>query len=522
MKLFTEEFVHALTVTEHKAMFTALSRMALISVTDNAGDILYANVNFIETSQYSQEELVGQNHRILKSGTQLQKMFEDLWETISAGRVWRGEIKNYAKNGSSFWMDMSIVPVKGESGTPERYISVGFLITERKEVEEALEKSNRLNYAILDSSAYLIIATDRSGKVLMFNHAAESALGYITAEIVGIKTPILWHDAEEMKLRAKQLSDQLHEAIEPGFDVFIRKPIIEGKESLEWTFIRKDGSQFPGNLTVTPLHNSESKVVGFLLIIEDITVRHEIDRMKSEFISVISHELRTPLTSIRGSLGLIVGTMMKELPSKVRDLITMAYKNNERLILLVDDTLNVEEMTSGKLHLDIKDEQLSLVLGHAVEINRIFGEKYKVRFNLAPVELTMHALIDSTRFVQVITNLLSNAAKFSPEGQKVDITAIAAGSTVRISVKDYGPGIPEEFRTRIFTRFSQADSSSTRKKGGTGLGLNIAKQMTENMGGQIGFESEPGQGSTFWVEFPLAAPQEKTTAAAQRRDAHPS
>ncbi len=321
----------------------------------------------------------------------------------------------------------------------------------------SLLQSNNLNAAIMDSTAYLIIATDRSGKILLFNHAAETSLGYSSLETVGKSMSERWHEPGEMKLRAAQLSEEFHEPIAPGFDVFTRKAIAEGKESREWTFIRKNGSQFPGNLTITPLHDSGGKVVGYLKIIEDITERREMDRMKSEFVSVVSHELRTPLTSIRGSLGLIMGTMTKELPAKANDLLGLAHKNSEKLILLINDILDIDKLVSGKMQFDVKPEQLSQILEQAIEMNRNYGERFKITFNLAPVDRKIYVKIDSERFVQVITNLLSNAAKFSSEGEKVDVIVTPNKNFVRITIKDYGPGIPEKFRERIFSRFSQAE-----------------------------------------------------------------
>jgi CheY-like chemotaxis protein len=230
--------------------------------------------------------------------------------------------------------------------------------------------------------------------------------------------------------------------------------------------------------------------------------------MKSEFISVVSHELRTPLTFIRGSLGLMVGTMTKDLPEKANRLIAIAHKNCDRLILLINDMLDIDKITSGQMRFDIKQEALSPLIRQAVETNQPYADKFGVSITALPVDAELLVNVDSARLSQVLANLLSNAAKFSNQGDKIEIATMLSGKKVRISVKDHGPGVAEEFRTRVFGKFSQANSSVNRVKGGTGLGLHISKQIVENMGGQIGFDTEIGKGSTFWIEIPIAINRE--------------
>jgi PAS domain S-box-containing protein len=503
-----------------------------------------------------------------------------------------------------------------------------------------LADSNRLNTAVLSSSAYLIIATDENGKVIVFNKAAETSLGYSSQEIIGKQTPAIWHDEDEVINRARELSIEFGKNIEPGFDVFTYKARLDGAESHEWTFIRKDGSTFPGNLTATPLISKNGEITGYLGVVEnitrrileqtermlqqqaletseetfrsamehasigmalvsttgrwlkvnkalcdslgydkedllandfqsithpddleqdleyvrqvlegeintyqmekryyhhngriiwallnvslvkdgfgtpnyfiaqiqDITEQKEIERMKSEFISIVSHELRTPLTSIRGSLGLMIGTMAKDIPEKANRLIEIAHKNSERLILLINDILDIDKVASGQMRFDMKPEFLGNLIHQAVDANQSYAEKFGVTIAPANVNAELEIKVDSARFIQVLSNLLSNAAKFSPQNGKILVVVSKASKNIRISVTDSGPGIAEEFRSRIFGKFSQADSSVTRSKGGTGLGLHISKQMVEHMNGTIGFDTEIGKGSTFWVEFPLLQP----------------
>ncbi|MES2504810.1 MAG: ATP-binding protein [Myxococcota bacterium] len=364
-----------------------------------------------------------------------------------------------------------------------------------------LGQLNRFNEDIMSSAVHLIIATDLDGKIQVFNRAAESTLGYQADEVIGRLTPAIWHDKEEIVKRAAELSEEMGRFIPPGPEVFTFKTIQEGVESREWTFIRKDGSKFPGNLIMTARRNEKGGIIGYLGVIENISAHKEAERIKSEFISIISHELRTPLTSIRGSLGIVLGDSAKELPPKISTLLQIANKNCERLILLINDILDIDKIAAGKMRFDMQDVSLADITKQAVQVNQAYAERLNVRIELAPLDESIRVVLDPDRYVQVLSNLLSNAAKFSPSGGQIEVLSAVEDSKVRIYVQDHGPGIPEEFQSKIFGKFSQADSSDTRAKEGTGLGLHISKQIVSKMNGNIGFDTEPGKGTTFWIEF---------------------
>lgn len=257
---------------------------------------------------------------------------------------------------------------------------------------------------------------------------------------------------------------------------------------------------------------TEISVDGEILYVgclRDVSERKRIEKIKNEFVSTVSHELRTPLTSIRGSLGLILSGVGGGLGEKTRGLIEIAHKNCERLILLINDILDIEKIESGQMHFDLRLHYIDSLLEQAIELNKPYGEKHDVSFHLdAPIP-RIKILVDGDRFGQIMSNLLSNAAKFSPEGGGVFIKSEQIGSVIRISVSDHGAGIPKEFQDKIFGKFAQADSSNTKSVGGTGLGLNITKQIVEKMGGKISFDSEAGKGTTFNVDFPAEQTQEK-------------
>jgi signal transduction histidine kinase len=242
------------------------------------------------------------------------------------------------------------------------------------------------------------------------------------------------------------------------------------------------------------------RLTGFNL---DITELKRLDRIKSEFVSIVSHELRTPLTSIRGSLGLTINDAAGEVPAGAKELLRVADRNAERLGALIDDLLDVEKLEAGKLRMQMTPQPLQPLIEQSLSANTPYAAGHNVKFRLLPACRDAHAAVDGQRLMQVMTNLLSNAVKFSPDGGTVDvsITPLSNGR-VRVTVRDCGPGISPEFQPRVFSKFSQSDSSDSRPKGGTGLGLAISKALIEQMGGTIGFDTIAGNGTTFFFELP--------------------
>lgn len=228
------------------------------------------------------------------------------------------------------------------------------------------------------------------------------------------------------------------------------------------------------------------------------------NKSKSEFLASMSHELRTPLTSSIGSLGLFRSLFEGSLSEEARELIDIAERNNETLLRLINELLDYEKILAGKLRIPTSKQDINALTSETVIDLQGYAKTQAVEFVFTPAQGPLHAKVEGHRFQQVLSNLLSNAAKFSDANSAVEISVESKDSHIVVKVKDFGPGIPESFRARLFEQFAQADSSSTRKHGGTGLGLAISKALTEGMGGTLNFKSDVGVGTTFIARFPAA------------------
>lgn len=361
-----------------------------------------------------------------------------------------------------------------------------------------LRESEEHRRLILDSAGEGIFGIGLEGRATFINPAAADMLGYAVEELAGreIHPLILHHRASGEPYPFDQTP--IHAAMTAGTVQHVTDEVL-------W---RKDGVAFPVEYVATPIRR-RGEVIGAVVSFNDITHRKEVERMKSEFVSVVSHELRTPLTSIRGSLGLLLMMKNAQLPAQTEELLHIAHRNSERLLLLINDLLDMEKIASGKMVFDLGPQPIVPLIEQAMANNRAYADQYGVTYRLVRAAENARVNIDGDRLTQVLNNLLSNATKFSPRGDQVDIAVDREDRRIRVSVTDRGPGIAAEFRQRIFQKFSQADSSDTRQKGGTGLGLAISKSIIDKMGGEIGFDSTVGAGTTFYFLLPeAAAPQE--------------
>lgn len=352
---------------------------------------------------------------------------------------------------------------------------------------------------VLDNIIDAILTIDENGRIETINPAVSAMFGYQEEELLGRNVRMLMPEPHQSRH-----DDYLRRFREGG------KPRIIGSPRREYG-LRKDGSLFPMELRVSEIHTRERRM--FLGAIRDLSEHTKVERMKREFVSTVSHELRTPLTSIRGALGLLAGGVSGDLPEEAKKLLHIACENSERLASLIDDLLDMEKIASGKMQFFITEVAVADLLAEVVTNNQSLADTHRVLLSVPPCDPALRVHADRDRLIQVLVNLLSNAVKFSPPGEQVVIEAIGSEHLLEFSVSDKGPGIPEEFHDRIFEKFSQADSSDTRQKGGTGLGLNIARALVQAMQGEIGFESKPGQGARFYFRLPRAGNMRPTASA---------
>ncbi|HEX8433791.1 response regulator [Archangium sp.] len=360
-----------------------------------------------------------------------------------------------------------------------------------------LRDSEARKAAILESAPDGIISLDESGCILEFNPAAERIFRLPRAQALGRDFRSVGLAASVTAEQRETVTRALHANASSGHVTRLEVPAL-----------RADGGSFPSELTLLPVRADGAR--RFTAYVRDLTERKEVERLKNEFVSTVSHELRTPLTSIRGSLGLLEGGILGELPEQAQDMVRIARTNTERLIRLINDILDLEKMEAGKLELKLQPVDVTEALEATFSGVQAMADTARVRLR-AEAGDAGSVRADRDRLIQVLTNLISNAIKFSPADSGVVVRAARdARGAVRFSVVDQGPGIPKEKRDRLFGKFQQLDSSDTRSKGGTGLGLAISQAIIEQHGGHIEVQSEPGQGATFTFSLP-AVRQDSST-----------
>jgi len=247
-----------------------------------------------------------------------------------------------------------------------------------------------------------------------------------------------------------------------------------------------------------------------ILLRESLSVIEEkkrINNMKDEFIATVNHELRTPLTAMQGSLDMLVGGVAGEIRGDALKLLEIARNNGKRLIRLINDILDIEKIESGKNGFNFRLIEISKLVQECITETKLYGEGFGVRIKLEQDLPNVVVFVDSDKAIQVLENLISNAIKFSPRGGEVTVSITQKENKVSVAVRDKGPGIPEEFQSKIFQKFLRGDNSLTRERGGTGLGLSISKAISEKMKGTIYFETSK-QGTTFYFDLPIVDSKE--------------
>jgi PAS domain S-box-containing protein len=359
----------------------------------------------------------------------------------------------------------------------------------------------------IDACPFGIVLVEPFGEMVMVNGEMQRIFGYTQDELIGRSVDIL----VPAGLYAHHAGQRSRPMIHPQSPQ-ARKCRLSGR--------RKDGTEFPAEVSLSPIHaNGATLILG---VIVDIGERLHMERLKDEFVATVSHELRTPLTSIGGALGLLINDVGKTLSGPTMRLLTIAHANSQRLVRLVNSILDMEKIESGKVVFTPKRIEVRSLVEQAVEANRGFADSFGVRITLDAASVAEEMRVDPDWLLQVVTNLLSNAVKFSPRGGEVVVATESRDGRIRISVRDHGHGVPEDFKSRIFEKFAQANATDARQQGGTGLGLSIVKQIVTRLGGEVGFGDAPGGGAIFHVELPRWEPEAATAPAFDARSHAPA
>ena len=468
------------------AFDTAPQGMALVAPD---GRWLEVNAELCRMLGYSREELQALTYQQVTHPDDLDTDQENM-ANLLAGQInaYQMEKRYLDKQGRVLWVLLSVSLVRDSAGQPVHFVSQIQDFSDRVAAERAVREREHYLSTLLDNVVDAIVTIDEHGRIETFNHAAEEIFGYRQDEVAGRNVSLLMPEPES-----------------GAHDSYLERYLRTGKawvvgQVRELEGMRQSGERFAMELAVSQIsHQGQRR---FIAVIRDIAERKRIEQMKNEFVSTVSHELRTPLTAIAGSLGLINGGALGEVPQAMRQMLSIAHSNSQRLSALINDLLDMDKLVAGKMHFDLQTSLLQPLLEQTLLHNQPYAEQHQVQLRLQ-VESDALVRVDAQRLAQVMANLLSNAAKFSPSGGQVVVRLQHCGEMMRVSVSDNGPGIPEAFKSRIFSKFSQADSGDTRQQGGTGLGLAICKEIIERMGGHIGFDSSPGLGATFWFELPV-------------------
>ncbi len=499
------------------ALIAARTDNAVI-LTDAQGLTEWVNEGFIRLTGYSFEEVRGKKpgHILRGPETNLETVAY-MRERIQRGEGYSVELVNYAKTGRKYWLAIEVQPIYDDQGHVANFMAIQTDITDRKNAEAELRKTNTLQQAIFNSANYAIIAASPEGVILTFNRAAENMLGYTAAEVVGKLTPAILHDPDEVAARAKELTAELGREVLPGFEAFVAKARLGRPDEREWTYIRKDGTRFPVRLSVTALFDDAGHVTGTLGIASDITeskrsaaelvrardAAEAANKAKSDFLAVMSHEIRTPMNAIIGMSGLLRETSLEP---RQREYVEAVNNSGEALLEIINDILDFSKIESAQLKLEPHDFDFRVLTDGVIELlaPRAAGKGLEFAAIITP-EVPFVVNGDDGRLRQILVNLVTNAVKFTEAGQVILRVACTRNEGGRVWLKfeitDTGIGISPDQQVRLFNPFTQADSTTRRQYGGTGLGLAICKRLVELMGGRIGLESAVGRGSTFWFEL---------------------
>ncbi|MDH5387574.1 MAG: response regulator [Gammaproteobacteria bacterium] len=498
-----KELQHALRESQYQII--TMDQHDIVSTTDITGKIISVNDRFCMVSGYSREEMLGQNHRILKSGFHTQSFYDDLWQSISKGEIWRGTICNLKKNGNEYWVESTIVPFLDDKGKPYKYVSARTDITESRASRERLERGQL--YAGIGTWDWDVRTND-----VYWSDKVKQLYGY-SSEV----SPVTYeHFINIVHPEDKSaVENAINACLEKGIKYDIEHRVVWPDNSVHWMLERGD-----------VLRNEDGEPLHFLGVVQDITQQksaelgliearkdaEEANRAKSQFLSSMSHELRTPMNAILGFSQLLIMDTEQPLNESQKDSLVEVYKAGKHLLELINDVLDLARIEAGRIDLSIEVIVTAEVISEALQLITPLVQKRGIEISLVQdgAEIKIEQLLsmvnavraDRVRLKQVLLNLLSNAVKYNRKNGKIIIACnLGDNNVTRISITDTGIGIDPKQQSRLFKAFERLGAEQTEIEG-SGIGLMITKNIIELMGGTIGMSSQPDVGSTFWIELP--------------------
>ena len=485
-----------------------LNQHAIVSATDVHGTITYVNDLFCEINGMAPHQLLGKNHRIIASGIHPRAFYTGMWEAISQGHTWHGEICNRSPvTGQAYWVAATIVPFLDANGLPKEYISVRTDITKRKKLEQELAHERSFLESITANLGKGVMVLDREERCTFLNPEAERLLGWTLAQLKG--QPL--HG--QMYFCAGQAEGEDAPACPVCLCCALQECVsFDMQDNL--VLVHKERGPFPAAMTVLPLFE-DGVLRGCMAVFYDITQhkRHEAElrqakeqaeqasQARSSFLANMSHEIRTPLNAILGFTEALLDTPLN--PQQQRQLTTVR-QSGRTLLGLLNDILDTAKLEKGALQLEVRDFSLRQLCQQLVDMLSLEAGKKALSLHLDyPPEEPEFFQGDALRIHQVLLNLLSSAIKFTAIGSVTLHVRQGPEQWLHVQVQDTGIGMTAEQLSRVFTPFAQADTSTTRRFGGTGLGTTITRQLVELMHGRLQVSSIPNQGTCFTVCLPL-------------------
>ncbi|MCX7187372.1 MAG: PAS domain S-box protein [Methylophilales bacterium] len=468
------------------------------------------------------QELVARAEALtLELGTPIKPGFEALVFKATRGIEDIYELTYIHKDGSRLPAVVSVTALRDANNLIIGYLLIGTDNTARKHAEEALLKAGALQSAIFNSANFSSIATDAKGVIQIFNVGAERMLGYTAAEVMNKITPADISDSQELLTRAEALTISLGTPIKPGFEALVFKASRGIEDIYELTYVRKDGSRFPAVVSVTALRDANDTIIGYLLIGTDNTAGKKAEAIvqerniqlenarsiavkanlaKSDFLSSMSHELRSPMNAILGFAQLMETDEPSPTTSQ-KESISQILQAGWHLLKLINEILDLAKIESRQVPLQLEPLSLKDVFQVCQGMVEPQANQHGIKMTFPKFDKPRYIWADRTRVKQILINLLSNAIKYNqPNGSVEVICTEQPLDRIRISIKDTGAGLTQDQVSQLFQPFNRLGQEAGLEEG-TGIGLVVAKRLVELMGGEIGVESTPGEGSLFWFEF---------------------